>query len=458
MRDEEVHGGGRWAAGAHMDRRSLLALAAAGALRLGGAGALVRRDGKGDLDEVARWLSVTPRERVLARAARALRGRLSTVDLLGACFLAAVRGVDPTVPVFNHAALVVSSLARLAAGRPAHEAASLALWGVDAFSAAQEREELEHRDWSLPAAPAPPPCSPERARAALILALERWDREAADVALVAFLRAAPLPDVQELLAEYATRCQANIGHKAIFCAMAARTLPLVGAEHAEDVLRALVASYFLHGRTELAKPFETSRALVDEGLALPAAAEGEPGAAADLHARLATAGPEDSARSVAERLRSGVPAAPLWEGITASATDIVRAAPGIGPLHALTSLNSLHHLFRTARTERVRQLALLQAAAWTALFRAAAAGAGAPPPGGAALAGTDVEDLLARVRHGAEEVHEVKFPVAVAEEIALGGRYSRPFLRAALPVHVPPAGRPEGETQRRVREALESAG
>lgn len=403
-----------------------------------------------------RWILVTPREQAVARAAREIRAGLSPVELLGAVFVAAVREISPSISRFNHSALCVSSIDQLTSSVPEHERLAPALWCLDSFKAAQTVDARDG-DWKLGAVDEARVPAPEKARAALVEALERWDPDAADPAVVGFVRSVPLDDAFELLWEYGTRCQANIGHKAIYAAMAHRALALSGPRFAEDALRSLVASFFIDGRGPNAEPFEESRALVDHGLVLRAGAF-DAGLARETHKELARATPKAAQDAVAAAVRAGGDASSIWDGLVAIASEIVVARPSIGPLHAMTSLNALHYIQRAARTERVRTLALLQAAAWMSRFRERArdeqTGAEIPRIEPSTADRAIVGEDLALVRRRADDVHEFKFAAATAEEIALAGSYGRGYALAALPVHLPPPDRPTSEALARIREAV----
>ncbi len=123
-------------------RRELLALGAAGATCALGASAWAWPSpgrahfagSQGELDVLARWIAVTPRDRVLARALRELRAGLTTERLLAALYVAAAREICPTIARFNHAALVVSSIDQLGQGVPEEQRRTPALWCLDSFS------------------------------------------------------------------------------------------------------------------------------------------------------------------------------------------------------------------------------------------------------------------------------------------------------------------------------------
>ena len=81
----------------------------------------------------------------------------------------------------------------------------------------------------------------------LIDALDRWDLEAVDPAILDFARLATPEQLSELLFRYSTRDLREIGHKAIAVQNVHRLLPIVGPEYAPPVLRSLAAALQNHG-------------------------------------------------------------------------------------------------------------------------------------------------------------------------------------------------------------------
>lgn len=448
----------------------------AGRARVAGAGA-------DEAEERVRWIMAVPREPALQRGARELAGGLDPGLLLGAVLVAAARDVRTDRPGFNHSALSVSAIDQLGTPAPAGERQRNALWCLDYFKEVQAAEAASG-DWrQQPLAAGALPSGPA-ARAALVAALERWDREAADVAVAGWVRSAPLDEVYALVFEYGLRCSGNLGHKGIYAALARRALPLAGGRFAEDVLRSVVSSFFLDGRTERAAPFERSRELVGEGLAPRAprpASDGGP--ARELLAALRTSAPGELPDVAAGLLAGGAAPAALWDAIAAGAAEVAVADPGTAALHALTSTNSLHHIGLCAPSPRVAQLAVLQGAVWVAQFRAgldaqeaavrldavepapaeadevfAQAPGFARAQGALALGARDCEAFLARAARGArrssDDVHEFKLSAAALEEARRASPWARPLLCAALAMHLPAEGRPDGVRLQRIDTAL----
>ena len=77
----------------------------------------------------------------------------------------------------------------------------------------------------------------------------------------------------------------------------------------------------------------------------------------------------DAGRAVVDLLKHGVSADSIWEGLFATAAEVVLRRPAVVPVHAQTSANAFHYVFRHARAETTQLLALLQSAAFMPAFR-----------------------------------------------------------------------------------------
>lgn len=136
--------------------------------------------------------------------------------------------------------------------------------------------------------------------------------------------------------------------------------------------------------------------------------------------------------------------------------------PGIVSLHAFTATNSLHYTALHAPSERVARLALLQAAAWVAEFRRGLDGDKAAfRIDDKGLRVDEVGRFLERARVAGrtkcDDVHEFKVTAAALEEASLVSSWVRPFVCAALDLHLPSPIRPDGARPNRIRDAIEVA-
>jgi hypothetical protein len=98
-------------------------------------------------------------------------------------------------------------------------------------------EDLLSDGWRLPTRAAAPVGSVQAARPALISALDNWDRDAADAAIVNYAHAARPDEICSLLFPYGARDLRAIGHKAITVSNAHCLIELLGSAQAELILR-----------------------------------------------------------------------------------------------------------------------------------------------------------------------------------------------------------------------------
>jgi hypothetical protein len=476
------------------DRRAILGWSAAAAMSaalglrarasVSSARRFVAQEGSAiDLKETLHWVMTTPRDPAMRRGAREMHAGLDPGHLLGAVLVAASRDIRTDQPTVNHAVLSVSAIDQLTRSASVAERERGALLGLDFFKAAQAAEAL-HDDWRMAPLEAAKIPSGTQARAALVDALERWDREAADVAIAGFVRSAPLDEVWAVVWEYALRCSQRNGHKVIHSALSRRALPLAGERYAEDVLRAVVAMLFSGGRSSSADAFETSRGLVKSGLAVrPDARATDGGPARELLAELRTSKNSEMPEKTAALIRGGAAPAALWDAIVTAACEVAVAEVDLGPLHAVTSTNSVHYIARNAPNARVELLALLQGAAWVVEFRrhlttdssrvridALEADESTLDEvlvperrtltnarGALGLAARDAELFLGQCRAASlakdDDIHEIKLAAAALEEARCVSTSVRPYACAALSVYVPSPQREDGETLCKIRDA-----
>ncbi|GIX00576.1 MAG: hypothetical protein KatS3mg111_3908 [Pirellulaceae bacterium] len=338
-----------------------------------------------DIEPLVRLLEQTPRAQVVTEFAERVRRGTSYREVLTALFLAGIRNVQPrpSVGFKFHAVLVVNSahLASLAA--PEAERWLPIFWALDYFKSSQARD-VEEGDWTMRAVKESSIPAPHRAREAFQQAMEAWDVEAADAAVVGLCRAAGADEVFDILAHYGCRDFRSIGHKAIYVANGFRTLQCIGWRFAEPVLRSL--TYALLNHTGEPNPAQsdlpadrawrvTQEQIVDlEGKwqAGPA----DRAAVVDLLDVFRSGSPEEAVGAVAETLRQGGSTQTVSDALFLAAAEMLPQQPGIVSLHAATTTNALQYAFRTAFRPRTRLELLLQNAAFMPHFRQSMHGRG----------------------------------------------------------------------------------
>jgi hypothetical protein len=336
-----------------------------------------------DIEPLVRFLEETPRDKLIAATAEKVRQGTSYQQLLSAVLLAGVRGIKPRPVGFKfHAVLVINSahLASLAAQD--NDRWLPLFWALDNYKNSQATN-IKEGGWMMPPvdeAKVPPASA---ARKSFIEAMDNWDEEAADAAVVSLARSAGAEEVIELFWRYGARDFRDIGHKAIYVANSWRALQTVGWRHAEPVLRSLALALLEHegenpakrdadadrpGRNNLKRLAGLGQAGVDGKRSADATAE--------LLAALRTASPEEASEQVAAMLKKGIHPGSLWDGVFLTAAELLMRQPGIVGLHCMTSANALHYAARTSIDLDTRRLMLLQAAAFLTMFRQAMLGRG----------------------------------------------------------------------------------
>lgn len=511
-----------------LSRRTFLQ-ASAGAAFLGGLGSIgamgravaADADLKPDLvrlspeiEPIVRTIEETPRERIFEAAAGLFRSGVGYQHFMAALFLAGIRNVDSgNAGSAFHCVYVVNSAHLLALQSPASERLLPFFWALDSFKGAQAS-----RPRKMTALVNRPPEGAE-AVTALRAAIDRWDPDGAEIALAGMARTCGADETFEELWRLGALDFRPIGHKAIFVANTWRSLETIGWQHAEPALRSLGRALAGWGPTTRNGGFafdDQCHVISDELVRAHAAAfppdwadGGTPESAADAATAAALLAPiraADARRACTDtvalltgegegpRARAGA----IWDAVHLAAAEFMLRRGGIGPVHAVTSVNALHFAFRAARSTEARLFVLLQAVGWMAHFARATGldamgNAGpsildlAPPDGGVpddpaeaaesvfAHVGTDAHRAAAEAfgyaqRHArqgallagarrlvytkAVEAHQYKYPAAAFEDIRAVSAAWRPHMAAASTLYLPSSAAPDSNLMRRAADAV----
>jgi hypothetical protein len=319
-----------------------------------------------------------PRERIPRDLARMIRSGLRYEDLLAALSLAAVRNVQPypDVGYKYHSVMVLRSIHSTTQHLSSADKWFPIVWATDYFKDAQAQERATG-GWRLPTRLAAPVGNPQAARLALVTALDNWDREAADAAIVRYAQAARPDEIFSLLFPYGARDLREIGHKAITVSNAHSLIALLGGAQAEAMLRSTVAAL----QNSAAGPNPASHDLQPDQpwrqnqkqlREIPRSwkqGRDDPGARTELHAALYRVSEQEAGIVVVELLRKGISPEAIWRVLFDTAAELLMRQPSIVLLHAQTTANALHYAYRVCGNEQTQQLMLLQCAAFIAMFR-----------------------------------------------------------------------------------------
>jgi hypothetical protein len=329
-----------------------------------------------DIEPLVRLLEDTPREKLIELVADKVRKGTSYQQLLTAVFLAGVRSVQPRPVGFKfHAVLVINS-AHLAAQAATDKDRWLPLfWAIDNFKASQARNKKEG-NWIMPPVAEAKLPTADKAKQRFVEAMDAWDEEGVDRAVVALARSAGAGEVIELFWRYGARDFRDIGHKAIYVANSWRTMQTVGWRHAEPVLRSLAYALLDHQGGNPAKvndpvdvPGRSNLKRAAELAKLPRGGKRLDEAGSDLLATMREADADAAGDKVAELLRKGIHPNCVWDGLLLTAGELLARQPGIIGLHCVTSANALRYAYQASGDETTRRYAMLQCAAFLALFR-----------------------------------------------------------------------------------------
>ena len=467
-----------------MDRRTFIH--AAGATGLGLSSRLGLRATERASAGLLTLLEDSPRERIPRELVRMIRAGLRYEELLSALVLAAVRNVQPYPDVgFKYHSVMMLRSINLTTQHMASPDKWLPIaWAADYFKDTQAAERATD-GWRLPARAAARVGSVPAARQALIVALDNWDRDAADAAIVNYAQVARPDEIFSLLFPYGARDLRAIGHKAITVSNAHYLVELLGSTQAEPMLRSTVAA--LQNRGADVQPDEPWRQNLQRLHEIPQnwqQGRNDPGARAELHAALYRVSEQEAGAVVIALLRQGISPEAIWQVLFDTAAELLMHQPGTVSLHAQTTANALYYAYRVCGDQQTQRLTLLQCAAFMVMFRKLV-GATQPDPGLEALQplplagsavdaieevfadvaagrrlqaarktlgylqrGGDAAALIAKARHhlvyNADEVHDYKFSEAVFDSYA---QLSNPawacrFLSAGMAYFKAPAKRP----------------
>jgi hypothetical protein len=359
-----------------MNRRTFIQTT--GAAGLGLSGRLGLAEPGGAVIELLELLEDSPRERIPRELAGMIRAGLRYEDLLAAVTVAAVRNVQPypDVGFKYHSVMMLRSIHLTTQHLPATDRWLPIVWAADYFKDAQAQERVSS-GWRMPTRGDVPDSDPQVARRSLVTALDNWDRDAADAAIVKYARAAQPDEIFALLFPYGARDLREIGHKAIAVSNA-HSLMTVFAGAPEPLLRSTVAALQnadagpnpAHHDLQPDRAWRQNRRRLAKIPQSWKQGRDDPGARSELRAALYRVSQEDAGAAVVELLHAGVSPETIWQVLFDTAAELLMLQPGIVPLHAQTTANALYYGYRVCSDEQTQQLMLLQCAAFVAMFRA----------------------------------------------------------------------------------------
>ncbi len=333
-----------------------------------------------DIEPLVKLVEDTDRAKLMEAVVGRIKAGTSYQDVLAALLLSGVRRIRPRPVGFEfHCVLVVNSAHLAALASSGNDRWLPLLWALDNFKRSQQiKRDKGDGTWALPAVAEGRLAPPDQARRRFVEAMDGWNEDAADQAVVPLARSAGAGEVIELFWRYGMRDFRDIGHKAIYTANSWRTLQTVGWRHAEPVLRSLTyalleydanAGHPAKSDLEPDRPWRENQERAKKIGAGWKYGKPSEAAAADLLATLRTCSPAEASEKVVTLLNQGVAPASLWDGLFLTCGEILMRRPGIGGLHTVTATNALHYAYTASGNDETRRLAMLQAAAFLPMFR-----------------------------------------------------------------------------------------
>lgn len=328
-----------------------------------------------DIEPLVRLIEDTPRSKLFESIAEQMRQGIGYQQLLTGLFLAGVRSIQPRPVGFKfHAVLVVNSAHLASLAMPDRDRWLPLFWALDNFKNSQAQNKNQG-DWSMAAVEESKLPSGTQAKARFVEAMDNWDEEGTDQAIVSLVRNAGAEEVIELFWRYGARDLRDIGHKAIYTANGWRTLQTIGWRHAEPVMRSLAYALLEHeggnpakGDAEADRPGRENLKRIARIRADWQQGKPDPQAAPELLKAYKNGTASDPCSLVAEMLNKGIHPSSLWDGLFLKAGELIMQQPGIIGIHCVTSVNAMHFGYQNSGNDETRRFLLLQAAAVLAMF------------------------------------------------------------------------------------------
>ena len=465
-----------------------------------------------DIEPVVRLIERTPHDQCIAAMVEQLRKGLPYRQFLAALYLASIRAArwhGDGIHGWDHNAYVVHSAYQLSLDLSAGERLLPAFYALSAFGQKsypdKQMRGTRELTGQLPAA--------EKAIDELHTALREWDTDRAERAIVSLARSKGSTEVLEPLWYYAGRDWGFIGHMAILVANSCRLLETIGWQHAEHVLRYVVQGLAgwgpEHAHHADVQPYWANLQRIEKTVRrLPgnwAEDQGNTGLTKGLLTLLREGKGDEACDLAVRHLTDGTArAGAVWDAVHLAAGELVLSSKTHAvhrpinscALHSNTATNALHYAFRASSKDDTRLLLTLQAVAWMDLFRkciingkhlvaptdiTSLTGANLPgrpadaidailatrtekPQEAARMAFSfaqqqSPEPLLHAARRlmpvkSSGDPHDIKFPVAIFEDLDWVSPGWRPHAVAAAAFSFWGSERPDLPVMQQVREAV----
>lgn len=313
---------------------------------------------------LVRLIDITPREDCPQMLAEQLSAGVPYRELLAAAFMFAVLHDG------HHTVYLVHAAHQLTLDAAPEDRVLPLFWAVDNMKEALARaraEQVGPLSGPLPKA--------SQASAEFDAAMQSMDREKAEQAIIALSRSIGPKRAYSRFLKYAGRDNHFIGHIPIGIVSAGRALQSIGWQHAEPVLRYIVRDMYRTDHDLDGQPYEQNleraKNTYEQLPAEWASAKADEGLTRELFGIMQRGKWWNSNDWIVEQLTAGrMKAGTVWDAVHLFAADLmVRHRLGgrriaTHALHSNTCANALHHAYNHCENSFDRYLTMLQAVSW----------------------------------------------------------------------------------------------
>ena len=332
--------------------------------------------------ELISMLVNTPHEELFAELLIGIQQGLHPQELLTALALACAEHIEPypTVGFKYHALMMLSAVYKALLQGPSTEQWLHLFWAADSFKRAQQRDKHDG-DWQMSVLPQRSLPRRLEAEKQFVEAMEAWDAEAADIAIVQLARLTPPAQLFDHLFYYGARDFRDIGHKIIAVSNCHRLLQIIGWQHAEPILRSTVYALLNHeGESNPAtsdlsadrswRANRVYRQSINNWNEQPMTGDADAKISLAILAALRDEPGHSVGKMAVEIVNQGANVQLLWDAVFLAAANIIARDSGIIGVHANTSVNALYYAFQHCSNMNSRQLLLLQALSYIPMYQA----------------------------------------------------------------------------------------
>ena len=458
-----------------------------------------------DVQPLVRLIERTPRTKCIGVVANEIQRGTSYRTLMAALFLAGITNIKSANtggPL--HAVFVMHSAHQMSLDSAPGEQFLPMFWALDNFKAVQDRGDRLEKMQTFSGRK----IAPEKAIKEFELAMESWDPDRAEAAMISMLSNLGSHEIIERMWKYGARDYRAIGHKAIYVANSWRTLSTIGWRHAQPAMRHLARALVAYGAHASGSGFTMDQQSYHENVIraekhaanLPNNLIGhldDVRAVEEVLEAIRNADHDAACDLVINLLASGAAkSGTIWDAVHLSAGEIVMRQATIRPVHGVTSANAIRYAFDQSSIPQTRLLLLLQSVGWMCHFIRYISSL-APPfpkkqinqlsevdipsdttnavieifdmmsgdPDAAAIRAyslanrEDVSNQFQRVARGliyrkGNESHRYKFPAAAWEDIRLLSPRWRPNFLAASTYYLCGSKLPDSPVMNNIKESL----